>query len=72
MQRGRPSAIQLERTTRFACHGNFSQPPVTKNAILNTYNDVFEELGHLGDSTFVTDEIVKPVQHTPRHVPVSL
>lgn len=46
--------------------------PLSKDAILNTFKDVFEGLGHIGSSTFVTDETVKPVQHTPTRVPVAL
>ena len=49
------------------------KPPLSKDAILYTFKDVFEGLTHhIGNSTFVTDETVKPVQHTPRHVPVAL
>ena len=46
------------------------KPPLSKEAILNTFTDVFEELGHIANSTFVSDETVKPVQHTPRRVSV--
>ena len=35
------------------------------HGILNTYKDVFQELGHLGDSTFVTDETV--CETSPTH-----
>ena len=48
------------------------KPPLSKDAILNKFKDVFEGLGHISNSTFVTDETVKPVQHTPRCVPVTL
>ena len=51
---------------------NVRLSPLSKDAILNTFKDVFEGLGHIGNSTFVTDETVKPVQHTPRRVPVAL
>ena len=46
--------------------------PLTTNAILTSYKDVFEGLAHIGNSTFVTDDKVKPVQHSPRWVPVAL
>lgn len=46
--------------------------PLSKDTILNMSKDVFEGLGHIGSSTFVTDETVKPVQHTPTRVPVAL
>lgn len=36
------------------------KPPLSKYAILNTFRDVFEGLGHIGNSLFVT-ETVKPV-----------
>ena len=48
------------------------KPPLSKDAILNTFKDVFEGLGHIGNSTSATDETVKPVQHTPERVPVAL
>ena len=48
------------------------KPPLSKDAILYTVKDVFEGLGHIGNSTFVTDDTVKPEQHTPRRVPVAL
>ena len=45
---------------------------LTKETILTAYKDVFEGLGHIGDSTFMVNETVKPVQHAPRRVPVAL
>ena len=49
------------------------KPLLSKDAILNTFKDDFEGLTrHIGNSTFVTDDTVKPVQHTLRHVPVAL
>ena len=35
------------------------------------YRDVFEELGHIGSTTIVTDPLVKPTQHSPRRVPIA-
>lgn len=37
-----------------------ANPPLTKDAILNTYKDVFEGLRHIGDYTFVTDVFLSP------------
>ena len=48
------------------------KPPLSKDTILNTFKDIFEGLGHIGNSTYVTDETMKPVQHTPRRGPVAL
>ena len=45
---------------------------LTKETILTAYKDVFEGLNHIGDSTFMVNETVKPVQHAPRRVPVAL
>ena len=39
---------------------------LTRDQILGDYKDVFEGLGHIGDTTIVTDPSVKPVQHSPR------
>lgn len=50
----------------------YTLAPLSEDAILNAFKEVFEGLGHIGNSTFVTDETVKPVQHTPRRVPVAL
>ena len=44
----------------------------TKDQILSNYKDVFEGLGHIGDTSIITDPSVKPVQHAPRRVPVAL
>ena len=43
--------------------------PLSREEILNTYKDVFEGLGHIGNASFVTDDKCKPVQHAPRCVP---
>ena len=45
---------------------------LTRDKILSEYKDVFEGLGHIGDTTIITDHSVKPVQHAPRRVPVAL
>ena len=47
--------------------------PLTKERILSEYKDMFEGLGHIGDSnSFVVDPNKPPVQHAPRRIPVSL
>ena len=38
---------------------------LTRDQILSNYKDVFEGLGHIGDTTIITDPSVKPVQHVP-------
>ena len=45
---------------------SFGKSLVTKETVVKEYNDVFHGLGHIGDSTFVLNSEVKPVQHTPR------
>ena len=45
---------------------------LTRDKILSEYKDAFEGLGHIGDTTIITDPSVKPVQHAPRRVPVAL
>lgn len=45
---------------------------LTRDRILRDYRDVFEGLGHIGDTKIVTDPNMKPVQHSPRRVPVAL
>ena len=35
-------------------------------------NNVFNGLGHIGDSTFRLSSDIKPVQHTQRRFPVAL
>ena len=50
-----------------------SSVPLTREKILADYKDVFEGLGHLGESsTFVIDPNHPPVQHAPRRIPVTL
>jgi len=49
-----------------------SSSNLTRDQILVQYKDVFEGLGHIGDTTIITDPSVKPVQHSPRRVPVPL
>ena len=50
-----------------------SSVPLTREKILADYKDVFEGLGHIGESsTFVIDPNHPPVQHTPRRIPVTL
>ena len=45
---------------------------LTTEHILTEYNDVFEGLGHIGDTKFVLDSSVQPVQHNPRRVPIAI
>ena len=45
---------------------------LTRDQIISDYKDVFEGLGHIGDTSIITDPSVKPVQHSPRRVPVAL
>ena len=47
--------------------------PLTREAILKEYKDVFEGLGHIGIcSSFVVNPDHTPVQHAPRRVAVTL
>ena len=46
--------------------------PLSREEILNTYKDVFEGLGHIGNASFVVDDKCTPVQHAPRRVPVTI
>lgn len=46
--------------------------PLNKEQILQDYNDVFEGLGNIGTASFTTDPEVKPVQHAPRRIAVTL
>ena len=45
---------------------------VTREQIMANYGDVFEELGHIGNTTIVTDPLVNPTQHSARRVPKAL
>lgn len=45
---------------------------LTREQILGDYKDVFEGLGHIGDTTIVTDPNVKSVQHSPCQVLITL
>ena len=45
---------------------------LTREHILTEYKDVFEGLGHIGDTKFVLDPSVQPVQHNPRRVPIAI
>ena len=51
---------------------NMADLPLTKEKILSSYKDVFDGLGHIGNSSLVTVDNIKPIQHTPRRVPVAL
>ena len=45
---------------------------LTRKHILTEYKDVLEGLGHIGDTKFVLDPSVQPVQHNPRRVPIAI
>ena len=45
---------------------------LTEEQIIVNYRDVFEGLGHIGDTTIVNDPLVKPTQHSPRRVPIAI
>ena len=50
-----------------------SSVPLTRERILADYKDVFEGLGHIGESsTFVINPDHSPVQHAPTGIPVTL
>ena len=49
-----------------------NSPNLTQEFILKHYKEVFEGLGHIGDSKFVLKPDSKPVQHTPRRIPVAI
>jgi len=50
-----------------------SSVPLTREKILADYKDVFEGLGHIGESsTFVINPNHSPVQHAPGQIPVAL
>lgn len=51
---------------------SMAEHPLSKETVLSTYKGVFDGLGHIAKSLLVTDKTMKPVQHTPRHVPVTL
>ena len=59
--------IDPEESIRVLKSGN-----LTRDQILNEYKDVYEGLGHIGDTTIITDPSVEPVEHAPRRVPVAL
>ena len=46
--------------------------PLSREQILQDYKDVFEGLGNIGTAKFTTDPEVKPVQHAPRRIAVTL
>ena len=39
---------------------------------MNKYQDVFNDLGHIGNAKIVIDPSVLLVQHSPRRIPVAL
>ena len=50
-----------------------SSVPLTREKILADYKDVFEGLGHIGESiTFIDNPNHHAVQHAPRRIPVTL
>ena len=44
----------------------------SKEELLSKYHEVFNGLGHIGDVKIVVDPSFKPIQHSPRRVPVAL
>ncbi|PFX30098.1 Retrovirus-related Pol polyprotein [Stylophora pistillata] len=48
------------------------QKSLSKEELLTTYHEVFTRLGHIGDAKIMVDPNFKPVQHSPRCVPVAL
>ena len=45
---------------------------LTRDQIFRDYSDVFEGLGHFGDTKIVTEPSITPVQHSPSRLPVAL
>ena len=45
---------------------------LTEEQIIANYRDVFEGLGHIGNTTIVNDPLVKPTQLSPRRVPIAI
>ena len=45
---------------------------LTRQQILTEYRDVFEGLGHIGDTMIITDPNVRPLQHSSRRVQFAL
>ena len=45
---------------------------LTKEQITADYKDVFEGLGHIGDTAIITDRLVKPTKQSPRRVLIAL
>ena len=48
------------------------QTCLSKEELLSKYHEVFSGLGHIGDVKIRVDPSFKPVQHSPRRVPVAL
>ena len=48
------------------------QKSLPKEELLSKYHEVFTGLGHIGDVKIMVDPSFKPVQHSPRRVPVAL
>ena len=46
--------------------------PLTKDELLNTYKDVFEGLGHIGQAKITVNSEAQPVQHAPRRIAITL
>ena len=45
---------------------------LSKQDLMNKYQDVFNGFGHIGNAKIVIDPNVLPVQHSPRRIPVAL
>ena len=48
------------------------QKCLSKEELLSKYHEVFTGLGHIGDVKIMVDPSFKPLQHSPRRVPVAL
>ena len=57
--------LKVERDSYEKVH-SLESKTLTREQIMANYRDVFEGLGHIGDTAIVTDPLVKPTQHSPR------
>ena len=53
-------------------HDSTVRQALSKQDLMNKYQDVFNGLGHIGNAKIVIDPSVLPVQHSPRRIPVAL
>ena len=66
--------IQVNEEVRDSLHliESSDAKPLTKESLVGKYKEVFQGLGHIGDTKILVDKKVQSVQHTPRRVPVTL